>query len=194
MLASLPPQLSYSMFSPNNRSNGKNLYHSILPRKRKEKQIKSSKGSNKDETNGNGLNRHQTIILQQVHCKPTASLDLFYYLSFYKSLVLLEIKVMETWTMAGPRMRLLCMSMSVNLHFHLSQHCQPVKVDFKLTDDAYVHGKVAEVVTFTEFTSALNFHKSGTGLPVVVSRCMCRVERDYCDNETAFIYIARCDF
>lgn len=42
------------------------------------------------------------------------------------------------------------------------------EVDFKLTDDAYVRGKVAEVVTFTEFTSALNYHKSGTGLPVVV--------------------------
>ena len=62
-------------------------------------------------------------------------------------------------------------------------------MDFKLTDDAYVHGKVAEVATFTEFTSALNFHKSGTGLPVVVS-----VECDDDDDKTVCIHIARCAF
>ena len=42
------------------------------------------------------------------------------------------------------------------------------EVSFNVADDAYAHGKVAEVSTLAEFNSALALHKDGTGLPIVV--------------------------
>ena len=42
------------------------------------------------------------------------------------------------------------------------------EVSFNLADDSYALGKVAEVATLSEFNGALQLHKDGTGLPIVV--------------------------